>query len=284
MEIKYNLQELPSGKWKLYSFTTENIASYITNFNFENKSVLCVAGSGDHIINSILLGAKNINAFDINQGALFFSELKLVLLENLLFEEYLDFFMIDGKNPLNYEIYKKHKNKLSNSAVCYFDNLYEQYNFNGKDLRNSEVFNNQYDTRQNKERYNLYLNQNDFYKAKENCKTAKITFVEGNLKTLKFNRSYDIILLSNISDYILDFGENYLQKYFNIILSLKTLNNTLVFGYVYDVECLEKRSDIDHKEKREKCFCTSKYVYTEHEFDSAINGKKDRILILKGEK
>ncbi len=284
MDIKYNLQVLPSGNWKLYAFTTENIAGYITNFNLKNKKVLCVAGSGDHIINSILCGCKNIDAFDINRNALFFAELKLLMLKQLSFEEYLDFFMIDGGSPFCFQTYLKYKKQLSNEASKYFDSLYKTYNFNGSDVRAGEVFNNKYDTRQNKLRYNLYLTKENFYKAKQNCQGVSVTLIEGDLKNLKFSKNYDIILLSNISDYISNFGNNYLQKYFNIILPLKTKNNNIVFGYVYDVENNIKRSEIDYSDKRENIFTKSKYEYAEFIFDSAIDSKKDCILILKGEK
>ena len=97
---------------KIYSFTTENIAGYFEYLNLENKTILTVAGSGDHIINAFFKGAKKVYGFDINYLALIYTELKLVAMQNLGYKEFLNFFMINeennirkNKNALNYKIY-----------------------------------------------------------------------------------------------------------------------------------------------------------------------------------
>ncbi|MBQ3494872.1 MAG: hypothetical protein IJA69_05585, partial [Clostridia bacterium] len=124
-------------------------------------------------------------------------------------------------------------------------------------------------------------NKNNFLKLKNNLKNIKINFFESDIKNLKILRQYDIILLSNISDYLLGFGENKLANYFDLICKLKSLNNNVVFGYLYDIENKTKRSEIDEPQKREKYFKNK--CYNEFCFESAISGKTDAILILKGE-
>lgn len=284
MEISYKLQSKPQWGWKLYSFTTENIAGYINQFDFKNKKILTVAGSGDHILNVILKGGTTINAFDINRSALFYCELKLVMLKELELEQFLNFFMIDGKYPLDYDIYTKYADKLTKKAKHYFDELYKRFDYNGLNLRLSDVFDNKYDTTENKLRYNCYLNTIDYELVKNRLNNVNICFIEGNIKDLQFSHDYDTILLSNISDYLYDFGDNRLQNYFNSILKLKTDKNNVVFGYVYDIDSKIKRSEIDYPNFRKKAFSNSKYIYSETVIESAILGKKDCILILKGDK
>ena len=127
-ETEINLKSLDTENFssisQIYSFTTENISGYFKYIDFENKSILTVSGSGDHIINAIYCGAKNVVGFDINYLALIFTELKLVALENLEYEEFLNYFLINeksdinkNKNALNYEIYlNKLEKDLSHKA------------------------------------------------------------------------------------------------------------------------------------------------------------------------
>ena len=70
----------------LYPFTNENIGAYFSKLDFKDKSVLTVTSSGDHIINSILMGAKEVDAFDVNPLAKHYSELKIAAIKSLTFE------------------------------------------------------------------------------------------------------------------------------------------------------------------------------------------------------
>lgn len=54
---------------KIYPFTTENIAGYITQLDIKNKSVLTVGSSSDQVFNCLLLEAKEVTLFDINATA-----------------------------------------------------------------------------------------------------------------------------------------------------------------------------------------------------------------------
>lgn len=48
-----------------YLWTNENMYLY-DNEDLKDKKVLTVTSSGDHALNAILNGAKNIDSFDIN--------------------------------------------------------------------------------------------------------------------------------------------------------------------------------------------------------------------------
>lgn len=53
---------------KLYPFTTEDISGYIKLFDLDGSDVLTVGSSGDQAFNSLLLNAKSVTVFDINQN------------------------------------------------------------------------------------------------------------------------------------------------------------------------------------------------------------------------
>ena len=227
MNIKYanpksvNLIEFNSEKFasisKIYSFTTENISGYFNYLDFKNKNVLTVSASGDHIINAFYKGARSVTGFDINYLALVFTELKLIAIQELSYKQFLEIFLINdinniskNLNALNYKQYIELREKLTENSRKILDDLYSEFNNDGYKLRNSYIFNNKYDNNSLKIESNLYLkNELEFNKAKEQIKDKEIVLVNSSYSDIALNKlpnheSYDIILMSNISDYIKD--------------------------------------------------------------------------------
>lgn len=66
----------------VYPFTTEEIASYFPILELKGKSVLTVGSSSDQAFNALLLGAKNITVYDINENATRFGKLKKDIIIN----------------------------------------------------------------------------------------------------------------------------------------------------------------------------------------------------------
>lgn len=301
-KIKVDLKDLDTENFnnlsKVYSFTTENISGYFKSIDFVNKNVLTVAASGDHIINAIYCGAKKIVGFDMNYLALIFTELKLIALEQLDYKEFLEFFLINEKNDidkninaLSYEIYlNKLRTKLSDNGKEGLDILYENFNNNGYDFRNSCVFNNKYDNNSLKVFSNLYLKDEvEFKKAKEKVKEKEIFLINSNFKDIDFNKlpnigSYDIILMSNISDYIkniYDMEINYLEEYIKeIIYKFKKENNKIVCAYLYNIKQKSYRSEIDNSLLRKKIFNKLNITFTEEKFTSVMKNCIDSVIII----
>ncbi len=301
-KIKVDLKDLDTENFnnlsKVYSFTTENISGYFKSIDFVNKNVLTVAASGDHIINAIYCGAKKIVGFDMNYLALIFTELKLIALEQLDYKEFLEFFLINEKNDidkninaLSYEIYlNKLRTKLSDNGKECLDILYENFNNNGYDFRNSCVFNNKYDNNSLKVFSNLYLKDEvEFKKAKEKVKEKEIFLINSNFKDIDFNKlpnigSYDIILMSNISDYIkniYDMEINYLEEYIKeIIYKFKKENNKIVCAYLYNIKQKSYRSEIDNSLLRKKIFNKLNITFTEEKFTSVMKNCIDSVIII----
>lgn len=295
----FNLKEIDINKFnslsKVYSFTTENIAGYFEYLDFINKNVLTVAASGDHIINAFYKGAESVCGFDINYLALIFTELKLVALQELKYEEFLQFFLINEKddikknmNALDYWTYENRlKTHLSQNAVEILDTLYQNFNNNGYDLRNSYIFNNKYDNNTVKLKSNLYLKSEiDYNKAKESLKEKEIILLNSNYKdiNLLYATKCDIILMSNISDYIKDiYGieSNYIEEYITeIIQKFKNATNKVVCAYLYDIEKNTYRTEIDNPILRRKVFNKLNITYEEKKFNSVIENYIDSVIII----
>lgn len=283
---------------QIYSFTTENIAGYFPYLNFKNKDILTVSASGDHIINAFYKGVKSVVGFDINYLALIFTELKLVALQNLKYEEFLQFFMINEENNINknrkaldYSVYKdKLRIYLTDNAIQYWDMMYKNFNNNGYELRNSHIFNNKYDNNHVKLNSNLYLkSEADYNLAKEKIKQKEIILISSNYKDInKLGLSNiincDIVLMSNISDYIkniYNMKANYLEEYVKDITKIfKIENNEIVCAYLYDVQNTKFRSEIDNPIFRRNLFDKLKIKYLEREFKSVINNCIDSVIII----
>lgn len=299
---KLDLKEIDINNFnslsQIYSFTTENIAGYFEQLEFTDKNVLTVAASGDHIINTFYKGAKTVIGFDINYLALIFTELKLVALENLDYKEFLDFFMINdedniekNQNALNYAIYiNKLRKYLLKSTAENWDILYQKFNNNCYDLRNSYIFNNKYDNNNVKLNSNLYLKSElDYNMAKERIKEKEIILINSNYKDINCHdlpniADCDIILMSNISDYIKDLyskNSSYLEQYVkDIIQNFKNKTNQIVCAYLYDIQNTKYRSEIDNPIFRKEIFNKLNITYIEKNFKSVIDNCTDSVIII----
>lgn len=292
-DIKHaiNLKVSTSKKYskysKLYSFTTENIKGYFKYIDFNNKDVLTVSSSGDHIINAILNGANIVESFDINKLSYYYCELKYAAIKALSYEEFISYFTISD-NTFKYEIFLKLKDNLPNNIFIFFDKLYRHFDYNGEKFRTSKIFNNLYDIKVNKISYNEYLEKDKYYEVQKKINSIKFICSSFTEIVKCVDKKYDIILLSNISDYINNiFKDDYLEKYKffieNELSKLLNNNGIIVLGYIYNYNLKNKgRSEIDNERMRNKIFNSKNYqIYT---FASAISrSKRDAVIIYRKE-
>lgn len=267
---------------KMYIMTTENIDGYYRDFDFKNKTVLTVTSSFDHALNAILYGAKKVTTFDINRLSYYIANLKLAAIKTLTYEEFVEFFL--SNNAFNYATYKKICGNLNKNIISYFDEIYKYFRYDGVAIKESFLFHHGH---KNHIEDNTYLLDNNYDILKEKVKDIQVEFI--NVSVLNLSKrikkeKYDLILLSNISDYAKSFfGDNYLRKFFDFIKNdiTKLLNKKGIIqaAYIYDYgDDLDVRSDINIEAKR-------KEVLTE-EFEIKIfkstieNLKNDAIIIL----
>ncbi len=69
---------------------TENVKELFKKM-FDFNTILIVTGSGDQILEAILLGASRVQAFDINKLAKYGCVLKIASIKALEYDEFVDF-------------------------------------------------------------------------------------------------------------------------------------------------------------------------------------------------
>lgn len=187
----------------------------------KDKKVLTVTASGDQLINLAFLGATSVSNFDSNKNSYYITTLKIAALNALTYEEFLSYFTSceDKKisnlgmlfvpeevneNPhyLSYNLYSKIRYYLPSDVRYYFDCLYQEYDFNSDKLQLSGLFYNT--SKKDAIDNNIYLNNpNNYYIAREQMKRVSYNFYKCDVYQINdISDSYDIILLSNIYDYV----------------------------------------------------------------------------------
>ena len=262
-----------------YLFTTENLKD---TFTFKNISkVLTVGASGDHFFNSVLCGAKEVDCFDINIFSKYIIELKKTAVEKLSYDDFISMFFDDDK-----DIYSRIRTFLSIPCRYVGDLIFspqKQRILKERYIEKHQLF------------YNCnYLNDEDKYNTlKKLLSDVKLNFILTDVQTLhnKINKKYDLIHLSNISDYAhLIFKDDYLRQFNeNIIKPLLPYvenNGLMIGGYVYDSldkKQSSKRSKINIEPERKKAFAeNSVFLYYEKEIKTAVGEDNfDTLLILK---
>jgi MoaA/NifB/PqqE/SkfB family radical SAM enzyme len=267
---KFNKIEKFYGKF--YAFTTENL-DYMNSLEFKNKTVMTVGGSFDQAIVAYMLGAIKVTNIDINPIAKYWAELKYICLKNMDFNTYKNF-LLRNKDALTYEVFSKIKKLLSTETLQFFEEQYSLF----PDLRESLLFNNKYDSSESKINLSIYLKSEENYKiAQESLK--EFIWMTQDIANIT-SEFFDIILLSNISDYShILYSDDHVATYRdNIVLpwfSKLKPKGFIMLGYVYDYYNIlesQKRNLFNLKEKRLETYKNSG-IYKEIIVETALTTK-----------
>lgn len=194
----------------LYAFTNENLNGYLSKVIIKDKSVLTVATSGDYIFDCYLRGANVVKTFDINKLTLYYIELKQAAIKVLDYNEFISFFCRNiGTNNFNKNIYFKIRRELPEYAMIFWDALFDS--FYGFEIRDSNLFIHAEECYDFLRRSVLYF-EPDYYEHLQKTLRSKILFSENDFLNsnitnvhLKYDTNFDIVLLSNIADYVEEF-------------------------------------------------------------------------------
>lgn len=104
---------------KVYKFSNENLTSYQELYDFTDKKVLSVIGSGDQFFSSILYGAKEVVCFDMNPTSELYLMFKYIAIKCLSYNEFIEFFI--NSNMKNENIYMKIRSYLNKDIRRFFD-------------------------------------------------------------------------------------------------------------------------------------------------------------------
>lgn len=229
----------------IYPFSTENIKGYYSQLNLKDKDILTIGASGDHTINLELEGVKSVDYFDINPFTKYYYELKIAAIKALKYEEFLEFFCYNdypktfkkNNKTFSIELYRKITMFLKDDTKIFWDSLY--LDSTGIDIRKSSLFSNDEEPLKVIKKANSYL-QKENYELLKNKISLEPYFYQSNVTELfkNLNKKYDIIMLSNIAQYIEKmFNKNHLEELKKIILKLETNLNEdgiIIVSYLYD--------------------------------------------------
>lgn len=222
----------------LYPFTNENIGGYYNRLDFENKNVLTVTSSGDHILNAILLGANEINAFDINPLAKYYVALKIAALKSLNLDQFISFLYNKNifkqeESYLNYKIYLyRIREYLDTKSKIFCDYMFE--NYTTKEIYKSKLFSKNFLNIRGLIEANPYLNEENFKKLKKIIENVVINYFDSDLKNIpELKRKFDIIILSNIPSF-LDNDISKLKELRELIDKLKKDDSQVILNYYYN--------------------------------------------------
>lgn len=196
----YNFKE---GHYNtVYNMTNEKLALYFKYFPIKDGNVFTVLGSGDHVLQAVCCGAKNIYAFDYNPLALYMAKLKIKSLSILERNKFLNYlYNVDYKRYFDVSYYKMIRDYLDNDTMKFWDSLYSY--FNNHEITDNLINNG--DSYINRSE-DVFLNRDKYYLTKNNLDSVDINYfcsdVFDVLEKLPSDIKFNAAFLSNIFDWM----------------------------------------------------------------------------------
>ncbi len=221
----------------LYPMTTENINGFLSKYDLKNKKVLTVAGSGDQRLNAYLMGADDVTCFDINELCKYHLDLKDKAIINLSYEEFLKFFGFLSKDSVfQTDLFMKIQDRLDPDTFdLFYYLLFEKEGFHPNDLYRPF-----HSSLESQKVFNAYLTEENYKTLQDVLSSKELKFIPTSIINLPNEiegEKYDVIYLSNISDYIHTFySKDALHEYRLLIDRLidhLSDDGMIQVGYIY---------------------------------------------------
>lgn len=200
---------------KVYPFTNENLSEYKRFFSFEGARIVSVVGSGDQYFASILNGAREVELYDINENACHYFILKFYAIQRLSYEDFICFFFCDLDNieydtKLKREMYDRLRYFLPNATKKFFDRIFKTKRGIQK-LFIKEWMKYFFYNKENyihTGKYIPYLDPGGYVNLQRllNNRTLPTIYIS-DIRSMPYilsNKEFDILLTSNIFDFICD--------------------------------------------------------------------------------
>ena len=218
----------------LYKNTNEDLTTIFKNINFKEKKVLTVQASSDQLFSSYILGAKEVDTFDSNRLTEYYYYLRKwcivetkkhyipaddKLLERII-EKHYDENIYAAKLWL--EVIKNAKPNLYYSSLFYREPMYWSVPYKGREEELIEIL------KDKKHNFNCI---NIFEKT-------------------ELNKKYDIIILSNIIEYLLELEDKEKEIIFaNNLLDLLNDEGVIIASKILNSRYEESELDkyFEHK-------------------------------------
>ncbi len=226
---------------QILMFTDENINAMTNKLDLKDKDILTVTSSGDQALNFLLEGAKSIKLFDNNIYSECYFYLKKALIENISYQEFLNFYFpgfFNKKEFFSKEKYDLAKDSLPDGKVReYWDYIFNNYTKQEvKDMFIQRV----YDKKDTISRNNYLKNESNYNKLKEILKNInKVDFQEINIlhELLYIDKPVDFIYLSETLNKISASNQiEYLKKIKALTLNISNNikeNGTIAVSYMH---------------------------------------------------
>ncbi len=215
----------------IYKVSNECIPLY-HKYLVDKKKMLSVIASGDQILNAILEGTVNIDAFDISTFPKYFLFLKIGAIKALSRVEYVDFFYgLCNTSEVYDEMYDKISEYLDSDIKMFWDSLINFFDW--QEIYDSTLFSSEPYSVGNAISQNKYLsNDLEYNKLKSVINKVSIRTYEGDILKLatQFRDSYDLVYLSNIVYYVDR------KRYKEILKNFKLEKNGVVLSYFYGID------------------------------------------------
>lgn len=239
----YNKEESITGfprVGEVYKWTNEFFDIYPKN-DLENKKVLTVTGSGDHALDAIYKGAKEIDSIDINIFAKYVSALKIAMIKSFDFTTFSEKYEAFTNQTIYncYSIMKTIDNispYLSKEELLFWTIFTKQINVQKNEnglFYNDFFIHDIFSLKEN----NNWFNESNYYDLKEKLSDVKIKYYDSDITHIKSvldGKIYDFIYLSNILDKI-KVDNDLRYELINNILSILN-NNGSIYSYHFNVD------------------------------------------------
>lgn len=272
----------------VYCFTNENVAASMRALGIPRGGrVLTVGASGDHMFEAYLSGASHVDMFDINLNQRHIIELKNHMIRDLDYERFMDFFF-SKLHFFNQEIIKPIYPKFSDGLKSYL--AWIETSTRTQVFKFSGAHNPDFDVK------NIsYVSNKDSYNHLKSILPEQISFVQSDISglTANFSKKYDLIILSNIFDYMYS-DEALIEKryvrFFREVLSplmqqnLNSNSGKISFRYIWDTDGLVWSNFMCYFEDRyvRRCAMNRGVDMSAHYIPSGLRDcKQDALLVLK---
>ncbi len=220
-DIKNGLKYMHGTKRLLYGKkyyppfyqTNEALYLYYPLFPLNEARILTVASSGDHVLEAVFRGAKDITAFDQNHFAYYMSALKIAGMKGLEWDEFMRFFAYRTKiASFQEDVYsKKIRSYLASDVQIFWDTLYDEGFEREKNKEQNQLL--ILDPSDLNVSSKSYLEEKNYEKTRARLKYINYHYIESELsklpKVLDKNNPYQVMLLSNIYDWLGDIRQAY---------------------------------------------------------------------------
>lgn len=218
-----------------YLSTTENIGAYLNEVEFNKNRALTVLSSGDQVFNLMLKGVLEIDAFDINKLQYFVYCLKKAMIKELSlanFKKAMGDLALKNMTQDNQDLLNKLKLSMPPLVYEYFWQILEFLHHNYM-LGLVNIFGSFVNFS-----HNLYLASEDNYKKLQRMIEdipVHLYFLDVKKVPYLVEGDYDIIILSNIADYLgkrdklltLEDFQKLISSYYNLLRQDGVLINYL---------------------------------------------------------